>query len=779
MDSIDKNLTGEELIASVKEVKITIRDHRADDDFEKMFAELNAKREQKLAQSATAEKTVERPSEGSAEKNFETPKPETPKPTEKPSDKPAEKPSEAPKPEVQAGPKAVPAMTMAVMPAAMPSAPTKKKRRKPKPRLAEAETKQTAVEAAVETAVEAAQQAPAEAAPEPKPEPIPEPIPEPPAEPTAELTELFGENSAIWNNPDLSAGGRVSMNIKTGLRKEIKITVEPEVIERKRIEALEEQAKLDAARRENERLALEQEQTAELKAVELKRERARAKREARERARAQQVSNGFKAANGVICFCLFVGIGFYLIICSRQSGFIESENRNLAEKPTLSVKTLTDGSYFEDITKWYTDTLPFREKLKPFSSGFSKLFGIKLNDVKITGDIAPVQKEVFEGDDTSNEVEINTDFSSKPVNESRAESTSSVTESLADVPEELDDGEWLGNVVVSGRGENVRAMSAFYGTFDLGAKYAETINRYKDDLGYSVNVYTMNMPLSSAYYMPENLADDFTSQHDCIKNIGSCLRGIVNVDVYDALDEHKDEYIYSRTDHHWQPLGAYYAAQVFAETAKVDFADISTYQTCRIEDFVGTMYAYSDYDEELNNNPDTFIYHKPDNNYTVTYYDSKFKNGSPGTLFYDYAEGINCYSAILGTDDTIAEIETDCTNGRVLVIMKDSFGNALVPYLTHSFSKIYVCDFRYFEINAIDFCEKVGCTDFLFAVSLSAAHTESHINAIGNDRIQITETDLENWDLPDTVLPEDSAADNSSDEEIPAEEPAEEENSGE
>ena len=84
----------------------------------------------------------------------------------------------------------------------------------------------------------------------------------------------------------------------------------------------------------------------------------------------------------------------------------------------------------------------------------------------------------------------------------------------------------------------------------------------------------------------------------------------------------------------------------------------------------------------------------------------------------------------------IAELDTDCTNGRTLVIFKDSFGNALVPFLTHSFSKIYVCDFRYFDLNAIDFIENVGATDVLFAVSIAAAHTESHINAIGNDRIQ-------------------------------------------
>ena len=30
------------------------------------------------------------------------------------------------------------------------------------------------------------------------------------------------------------------------------------------------------------------------------------------------------------------------------------------------------------------------------------------------------------------------------------------------------------------------------------------------------------------------------------------------VDAYGALEKHKDEYIYYRTDHHWTALGAYY-----------------------------------------------------------------------------------------------------------------------------------------------------------------------------------------------------------------------------
>lgn len=788
-----EKLNGDEFIDSVKEVNITIRDHRADEDFERMLAELNAK---KGGNKSAAVQLVKDNKPTAAEdlaaagepaedvksvKNNEPPKAVeamsaavldpyagtfgvmggkphnadrvAPRKAENTAhNQPKSAPQDKPKIAPQDKPKNTPYRAKSTAQQKADEILEQSVRRTAKPH----NTDRVAPHNAKGVAPEKALPAPADG-----------------------LKQVFGENSGIWNNPDLSAGGRVSMNIKTELRREITITVPPQAVERERQRVEEEltrSAKEDAQRRAALAREAEEQFLIQQKQAEQKVAQARERREAAERKKAADVRRKFSVFNGVLCFALFIGVGFYLLICPRASGKAESENRNLAKKPEFSLSAVVDGSYFEDLTKWYTDTIPFREQLKPFIGSFNDMFGIKLDDVRLTGDIAPVKKEVFEDtDDSSESVKVNLDFSSPDSKAPSASITDSQTESLADVPEELDDGEWLGNVVVSGSGENVRAMSAFYGTFDMGAKYAQTINRYKDALGPSVNVYTMNMPLSSAFYMPENLADQFTSQHDCIKNIGSQLNGIINVDVYDTLEEHKDEYIYSRTDHHWAPLGAYYAAKVFADTAMTDFADLDTYEECRIENFVGTMYAYSDYDDELKNNPDTFIYYKPDNEYTVTYYDEQFQNPrTGGSLFFDYAEGINTYSAILGTDDVIAEIETDCDNGRVLVIMKDSFGNALVPYLTHSFSKIYVCDFRYFKVNAINFCEKVGCTDFLFAVSLSAAHTESHINAIGNDRIQVSDAEREEWGLPEVVLPDDdpSAAADTAAEDTAAEDTA-------
>ena len=527
------------------------------------------------------------------------------------------------------------------------------------------------------------------------------------------------------------------------LRKEAEEKKRAEIEKAEKEKAEQEKAKKE----EEERAALQKQQEAE-------RQRKAAEKAAAEKAENERIAESarklkrkpkpkyheleFNFVNALVTLAILFITFISLVVMDRESGFINSENRNLATFPKLTAKSYFSGEFTKDVTTFFTDTVPGRESFKKFCSVFSKNLGINLDDTVVTGNHKQVKKEELDKEKvaTTTTVTANTDVKpSTAVTTTKETSRTSSTEEIIEVPENLDDGAWEGDVIVFGKGDKVRAVEAYYGTFDMTSFYAQTINKWKEELP-DVNVYNMSIPSASAFYIPKNFADSVSDQKDNIDNIASELKGIINVDVYDSLAKHVNEYIYSRTDHHWQPRGAYYAAQVFAEKAGVPFPALDTYEQCEIEGFLGTMYGYSDYNQELADHPDTFIYYKPDNEYTTTYYDTSFQNGVESTLFFDFAEGVSCYSAILNVDAEIAQIKTDCTNGRTLVIFKNSFGNALVPFFTHSFSTIYVCDFRYFDVNAIEFCRKVGCTDLLFAISLNACSTETHINAINNIRIQ-------------------------------------------
>ena len=255
-----------------------------------------------------------------------------------------------------------------------------------------------------------------------------------------------------------------------------------------------------------------------------------------------------------------------------------------------------------------------------------------------------------------------------------------------------------------------------WGTFENCERYAAAVNKAAAALP-GVKVYSMVIPTSSEFYVPEDITGFTSSQKEKIDHTADKLSGVANVDVYSALKAHTDEYIYTRTDHHWQPLGAYYAAEVFAKAAGVadKFADISEYKKVTKEGYMGSLYNYSK-SEKLNSDPEPFtMYISPnDSALKTTYYDTSFQNGKESDLFVSRDAGAY-YCSFLGSDDRIAKIETDCANGKTLVVMKESYGNGLIPFLTQCYQTIYVCDVRYFDLNAIQFCKDVNADDLLFA----------------------------------------------------------------
>ncbi len=270
------------------------------------------------------------------------------------------------------------------------------------------------------------------------------------------------------------------------------------------------------------------------------------------------------------------------------------------------------------------------------------------------------------------------------------------------------------------------ALMPCWGTYGLCESWTESVNEFKAQLP-DVNVYNMVVPTSVEFYLPDGF-DNFTgSQWNKAEHIRARLQDAVNVDAYSALAAHTDEDIYSRTDHHWMPLGGYYAAESFAKSAGVPFADLSQYKKVTRGGFVGSMYMYTE-SSLIYNDPEQFDLYIPPNNSALktTYYDGYMGSKREGQLITSPDAGAY-YCSFLGADNVVAEIETNIKNGRTLVIFKESYGNAIVPFLTSSFEKIYVCDIRYFYKNAVQFCKDVGATDLLFSVcTFTAAGTNGN-----------------------------------------------------
>ena len=168
--------------------------------------------------------------------------------------------------------------------------------------------------------------------------------------------------------------------------------------------------------------------------------------------------------------------------------------------------------------------------------------------------------------------------------------------------------------------------------------------------------------------------------------------GLPTVDLLGALTEHAGEPIYYRTDHHWTTLGAYYAYQQFCETLGLTpfDRDAHTAETC--EDFYGTHYSKT---RTWNAEPDTITWYDLQNSLTiwnVTGPGQPTEGTTTGLYDLDKLEVYDKYAMFLHGNNGLSRVEGD-GEGKILVI-KDSYANSFVPYLTANYAAIDVVDFR-------------------------------------------------------------------------------------
>lgn len=390
------------------------------------------------------------------------------------------------------------------------------------------------------------------------------------------------------------------------------------------------------------------------------------------------------------------------------------EKRELAQFPEITVDSLLSGKFTKGISSWYSDTEPYREQFMQLSMGIKDAVAVALTDdnVRFHAAATPAQTE-----DTYDEEE------ERNVGEYKNRQTADENAKIANA-----------GIMIVGKGDKVRALMAFGGSSKGGGNYAEAANKYKEEFGSKVNVYCMVIPTAAEFYTPDAARSRTSPQRPVINNINSKLSpGVHAVDIYTPLGQHASEDIYLRTDHHWAPLGAYYAAQKFAQVAHVPFKDLKSYERHVVHGYVGSMYGYSK-DISIKNAPEDFVYYIPkgvtytttyidytvDRNYCVTSTSKPYK----GNFFYHFKDGSGAaYCTFMGSDMRITQVRTGVKNHRRLMILKDSFGNALPGYLFFSFEEIHVVDYRYFGRNMKRYVSENHITDILFANNIFNAYS--------------------------------------------------------
>ena len=258
-------------------------------------------------------------------------------------------------------------------------------------------------------------------------------------------------------------------------------------------------------------------------------------------------------------------------------------------------------------------------------------------------------------------------------------------------------------------------------------KYADNVNAVADALAGKANVYMLPIPLSSGVSLPDDLygKDIFADQKAAEQKIIGYMNGNVkSVALYDALLAHRTEYIYFRTDHHWTATGAYYAYEQFCKAKGITPTPISSYKVDEYDGFLGTFYRDSNQNATMGANPDKVVaYHPLSTEATLDYGDSENASLTRGKIIYDESDAPASlkYGAFITGDNAYSIINNpDVTNGSSCIVVKESFGNAFVPFLTDHYQTIYVLDYRYWKGSISQFAQSKGVQDVLFVNNLSA-----------------------------------------------------------
>ncbi|MDR2162778.1 MAG: hypothetical protein LBO70_02380 [Clostridiales Family XIII bacterium] len=477
----------------------------------------------------------------------------------------------------------------------------------------------------------------------------------------------------------------------------------------------------------------------------------------------ESVKDSPAAALTLSIFVLALAAMGVLSFVMPKPGISQIENRPLEKAPVFSVRALANGSLTDGFSRHYSDTFPWRERMIAAASDFKSLFGVGGGGkgvsihygVDTAGGDEGAAKDDMEGEEgvgigadvpqdgpdtgVAGESGAETsppDAAADPAATGAAVATGPGASTGAGIgPEDgveklTGEGKREGGVIVIGD-----TALEFYGFSEKNnEKYAGIINAFGERYRGRVRTAALVAPTNIEFKLPDRYSDLSDSQRDAISFIyGRLNDDVVKVDVYDSLRAHANEYIYFRTDHHWTQLGAYYAYRDYCAALGLPHTALLSYPRIRLDGFLGSFYNSIGGNADMRANPDYVLAYAPIVPYEMTGYEnSNMENGFGLSLVRgsDEIQINNKYLAFSGGDMPLIHIKTQVATGRKLIVFKESFANAFIPFLTENYDEIIVVDFRYYEGDVNSLIETYGINEALFLNYVSAAGSEKQVDRL-------------------------------------------------
>ncbi len=179
-----------------------------------------------------------------------------------------------------------------------------------------------------------------------------------------------------------------------------------------------------------------------------------------------------------------------------------------------------------------------------------------------------------------------------------------------------------------------------------------------------------------------------------------------------TLRAHNTEEIYYKTDHHWTTLGAYYAYVQYCQEKGLTPVDLSRLSYETEEDFYGTYYSKARRPGQKADEIHWYNVPVKSFQFAADTQDKKLMAKGEQTEFQgipmlsvntlyntDKFDTRDKYAAFMWGNPGLAivESENNLNKGeapRRLLLVKDSYANSMIPFLTYNYDEIWVVDLR-------------------------------------------------------------------------------------
>ena len=226
--------------------------------------------------------------------------------------------------------------------------------------------------------------------------------------------------------------------------------------------------------------------------------------------------------------------------------------------------------------------------------------------------------------------------------------------------------------------------------------YAGVINAVAEKLP-EVNTYSVVIPNSSEFYAPLYKS---AKQINGIRTIYQNLsEKVIPINAVGPLGDHAGEKLYFNTDHHWTQRGAYYAYRALNDYRGYKTPDLSEFATDHVSGFVGSFAGFmkgTPGESVCRSNPDLLERFLPKVEVQGQAFSDMNMQKSLGAV-YAIDKRYNSYMTFISGDRPISRFTTSNKNGKSIMIIKESYGNAFATWAMNDYETVYVLDPREFN----------------------------------------------------------------------------------